>query len=78
MKATSLVFVLGVASVAPAVARPGDRLPPVIPLPPEFLEIVAEQSLAKVIRRNTNIGDELPDNVFLTGESSSPPQGRRR
>ena len=33
-------------------------------LPDDFLRDVAEVRLANIIRRNTNIGDEIPNNVF--------------
>jgi len=45
--------------------RDGDRYWYENTLPPELLAWVKTQTLAKIIRRNTTIGDELPENVFL-------------
>ena len=45
--------------------RDGDRFWHEAALPREILEIVEDQTLARIIRRNTNIGDELQDHVFL-------------
>jgi hypothetical protein len=45
--------------------RDGDRYWYENVLPPELLAWVKTQTLAKIIRRNTTIGDELPDNVFV-------------
>uniref|UniRef100_UPI001868E668 peroxidase family protein n=1 Tax=Luteolibacter marinus TaxID=2776705 RepID=UPI001868E668 len=45
--------------------RDGDRYYYEGALIPEVLEVIREQSLATVIRRNTGIGDELTDSVFL-------------
>ena len=52
--------------------RDGDRFYYEGSLPPQVLEIVRDQTLAKIIRRNTEIRDELPDNVFLTSDASEP------
>lgn len=45
--------------------RDGDRFWYEQALPPEVLEMVRRQRLSDVIRRNTRIGDELQDDVFL-------------
>jgi len=45
--------------------RDGDRFWYENYLPPTMLNLVTNQTLAKVIRRNTSIADELQDNVFL-------------
>ena len=45
--------------------RDGDRYWYERSLPGELVELVERQSLAAIIRRNTRIGDELQDNVFL-------------
>lgn len=47
--------------------RDGDRFYYRNYLPRPLIEMIEQQSLAKIIRRNTEIGDELPDNVFLPG-----------
>jgi hypothetical protein len=47
--------------------RDGDRFYYRNYLPRPLIDMVERQSLAKIIRRNTEIGDELPDNVFLPG-----------
>lgn len=44
--------------------RSGDRFWYEAYLPVEMVEMVNEQTLATIIRRNTNIGDELNDDVF--------------
>lgn len=48
--------------------RDGDRFFYKTYLPGPLVKLVEEQTLATIIRRNTEIGDELPDNVFLPGE----------
>lgn len=48
--------------------RDGDRFFYRSYLPGPVVRLVEEQTLATIIRRNTGIGDELPDNVFLPGE----------
>ncbi|GJM23002.1 MAG: hypothetical protein DHS20C15_29170 [Planctomycetota bacterium] len=45
--------------------RDGDRFWYEAYLPPAITRFVHEQSLATIIRRNTSIGDELSDNVFV-------------
>lgn len=59
--------------------RDGDRFYYEKALPQEIVEMVNEQTLSKIIKRNTNIGDELPDNVFQTsGASRRRPDTRRQ
>ncbi|MDA7931872.1 hypothetical protein N9F61_00875 [Akkermansiaceae bacterium] len=48
--------------------RDGDRFYYESALPPELVRLVEEQTLATIIRRNTEIGDELSDNVFVIGD----------
>ncbi len=55
------------------VLRDGDRFWYQNSLPPAWVRIVERQRLADVIRRNTDIGDELSDRVFKVGEAPSPP-----
>ena len=60
--------------------RDGDRFYYETALIPEVAELVGEQTLATVIRRNTDIGDELADDVFLMPDAekpSAPPKKRR-
>lgn len=45
--------------------RDGDRFFYEGALAPELLRMIGDQSLATIIRRNTRIGDELQNNVFL-------------
>ncbi len=45
--------------------RDGDRFWYQSYLPEYMVRMVNDQTLATVIRRNTNIGDELPENVFV-------------
>ncbi|MGJ8633927.1 MAG: peroxidase family protein [Luteolibacter sp.] len=45
--------------------RDGDRFWFESTLPPELVDLVKEQTLAAIIRRNTNIGEELQENVFI-------------
>ena len=52
--------------------RDGDRFYYEAALPPEALRFVRGQTLAEIIRRNTGIGDELPDHVFLTDDAGKP------
>ncbi|MEZ5300802.1 MAG: peroxidase family protein [Verrucomicrobiales bacterium] len=47
--------------------RDGDRFWYQGYLSPELADLVEAQTLAAIIRRNTGIGDELPDNVFIAG-----------
>ena len=44
--------------------RDGDRFWYETYLPPQLRQMVTQQTLARVIRRNTGIGAELPDDVF--------------
>ena len=59
--------------------RDGDRFYYEASLPREILDSVREQSLATIIRRNTSIGDELRDDVFVLpgdfGEDGAAPSG---
>lgn len=52
--------------------RDGDRFFYEGSLPPEALRFVRDQTLAGIIRRNTGIGDELPDHVFLSDDADKP------
>jgi peroxidase len=52
--------------------RDGDRFYYEAALPPEALRFVRGQTLADIIRRNTGIGDELPDHVFLADDAGKP------
>ena len=45
--------------------RDGDRFYYESALPKKLVALVHQQTLAKIIRRNTEIGQELPKNVFL-------------
>ncbi len=47
--------------------RTGDRFWYQSSLPPELVALVESQTLATIIRRNTEIGNEIPDNVFRAG-----------
>jgi len=58
--------------------RDGDRFWYEEALAPEMLELVEEQSLARIIRRNTKIGEELQDNVFLIPGTPNGPGPQRR
>ncbi|MEM7601747.1 MAG: peroxidase family protein, partial [Verrucomicrobiota bacterium] len=49
--------------------RDGDRFYYESHLPGDLVELVNEQTLATIIRRNTDIGAELQDNVFLIESS---------
>ena len=53
--------------------RDGDRFWYQAYLPAGLLRIVEQQTLASIIRRNTSIRDEIPNNVFLLATKS----GRR-
>jgi peroxidase len=44
--------------------RDGDRFWYEAYLPPQMRQVVNQQTLARIIRRNTGIGAELPDDVF--------------
>jgi len=50
--------------------RDGDRFYYEAIFSREMVEFVNEQTLATIIRRNTEIGSELPDNVFLIEQDS--------
>ena len=47
--------------------RDGDRFYYESALPEELIRLVNDQTLARIIRRNTEIDDEIPDNVFVIG-----------
>ncbi len=51
--------------------RDGDRFYYRGALPQEMVEMIEEQTLATIIRRNTEIGDELPDHVFANEEAET-------
>lgn len=51
--------------------RAGDRYWYQRDLPGSLRNLVEQQTLARIIRRNTTIGDEIPDNVFLV--ETAPP-----
>ena len=51
--------------------RDGDRFWYQGYLPPEMVRIVEDQTLARIIRRNTEIGNELRDNPFRVGPPRS-------
>ena len=54
--------------------RDGDRFYYEHGLPRELVDLVEQQSLSVIIRRNTEIGDELQDNVFIArGTPQDPP-----
>ncbi|HCT46797.1 MAG TPA: hypothetical protein DF699_16450, partial [Phycisphaerales bacterium] len=48
--------------------RDGDRFWYESYLPQPMVQMVESQTLARIIKRNTEIGDELQDNVFLASE----------
>ena len=50
-----------------AALRDGDRFWYRTYLPPQMVAMVEQQTLARIIRRNTDIGDELADDVFRVG-----------
>ncbi|MEM9236230.1 MAG: peroxidase family protein [Verrucomicrobiota bacterium] len=56
--------------------RDGDRFWYESALDPSIREMIRDETLASIIRRNTDIGDELSDNVFLIGNPQT--QERRR
>ncbi|MEZ6243968.1 MAG: peroxidase family protein [Phycisphaerales bacterium] len=60
--------------------RDGDRFWYAAYLPSDVRDMVEEQTLAVIIRRNTSIGDEIPDNVFFVPAACAvdlaPPQGQ--
>lgn len=62
--------------------RDGDRFYYVNHLPSKMVKMIEKQTLATIIRRNTEIGDELQENVFLSAsaqkKSSHQKRGSRR
>ena len=59
--------------------RDGDRFYYEGALPVEMVGMIQEQTLATIIRRNTGIGEELPDNVFVVRvDPPRPTQGNTR
>lgn len=56
--------------------RDGDRFWYRNHLPPELVRLVEAQTLARITRRNTGIGAELPDNVFLIPRPEPLPSKR--
>ena len=59
--------------------RDGDRFWYENHLNPSLVSMVEEQTLAVIIRRNTDIGDELPDDVFrVESEATEVPKKSRR
>ena len=56
--------------------RGRDRFWYEIYLPQDLLSQVRSQSLAKIIRRNTEIGGEIQNNVFIAPGNPRPMQGR--
>lgn len=56
--------------------RDGDRFYYESHLPREMKRMIEKQTLATIIRRNTDIGDELQDNVFLSEEAAPQPNRR--
>ena len=50
--------------------RDGDRFWYESYLAPELVNLVEEQTLAVILRRNTEIGDEIPDDVFRVTSAS--------
>ncbi len=51
--------------------RDGDRFWYRTYLPPPLRNLVDQSSLARIIRRNTDIGNELPSNVFIVPECNA-------
>ena len=58
--------------------RDGDRFWYQHRLNPALVRLVEEQTLAVIIRRNTEIGDEIPDDVFRTPIPRARPVNLRR
>ncbi|MEM9080163.1 MAG: peroxidase family protein [Verrucomicrobiota bacterium] len=52
--------------------RDGDRFYYESHLPRHLVRLVEEQTLAHIIRRNTGISDEIPENVFLVRNPDRP------
>lgn len=62
--------------------RDGDRFYYESALPREMVDMIQEQTLSRIIQRNTVIGGELPENVFIkeasaTNAESTPRPARR-
>lgn len=62
--------------------RDGDRFYYQNHLPADLVKLVEKQTLATIIRRNTEVGAELPENVFLNSVPSqaskpNPAEGRQ-
>lgn len=55
--------------------RDGDRFYYEGAMPRELVKMINQQTLATIIKRNTEIGDELQDNVFLSIETERHPGG---
>ena len=55
--------------------RDGDRFWYQSHLPRELVGIIHQQSLSRIIRRNTEIGDELPNNVWIIRRGPGGQQG---
>ncbi|MBT8207905.1 MAG: hypothetical protein KJO18_06505 [Acidimicrobiia bacterium] len=51
--------------------RDGDRFWYRAYLPPDMVDLVEDQTLAVIIRRNTDIGMELADDVFVANDTSA-------
>jgi hypothetical protein len=58
--------------------RDGDRFFYVNHLPPQLVDLAEAQTLSVIIRRNTEIGTELQDNVFLFPDVAARPDRRAR
>ena len=58
--------------------RDGDRFYYESALPREMSQMIQEQTLSRIIKRNTGIGNELPDNVFVKGAGSPQLELSRR
>ena len=58
--------------------RDGDRFYYKHALPDELVRLVERQTLAEIIRRNTEIDDEISDNVFLVDQKQNERSGNRR
>ena len=50
--------------------RDGDRFYYESSLPREMVQMIQEQTLSRIIKRNTGIGNELSENVFVKGSES--------
>ncbi|MEM0897556.1 MAG: peroxidase family protein [Verrucomicrobiota bacterium] len=58
--------------------RDGDRFWYERHLSPPLIDLVNRQTLSVILRRNTGIGREIQDNVFLIDLQSAPPAARPR